>query len=85
MFTTDTPTPSCRRLEGMVCFPGYSGRDPDWASSVPRQASLIPQEAWPWEQAEVEGGRERGKRVLVHFTQNRGKTNDVQVLRKRIH
>lgn len=32
--------------------------DPDWASSVLEQASVIPQEAWPWEQTEVEGERE---------------------------
>lgn len=69
MFTMDTPTPSCPEdSEEVVCFfpEQLSGMDPDWASSVLKQASLIPQEDWPWEQAEVEGrgegGRERGKK-----------------------
>lgn len=59
----------------MCFFPEQlSGPSPDWASPVLKQASLIPQEAWPPEQAEVEGGREggrrkrkEGKRVLVHL------------------
>lgn len=61
MFTMDTPTPSCPNdSEEIVCFfpEQLSGMDPDWASSVLKQASVIPQEARPWEQAKVERGRE---------------------------
>ena len=74
------PLPPRRLWGDPVLFPEqFSRRDLNWISSVLKEASLFPQDAWPRKQAGVGAGgkgrgRKEGKIILVYFTQS-WKTN----------